>query len=31
MVERGQLDPPPPSSDKFLDTSYWQEAERTLR
>ena len=31
MVERGQLDPPPPSPDKFLDTSYWQEAERTLR
>jgi ABC-type nitrate/sulfonate/bicarbonate transport system substrate-binding protein len=31
MVERGQIDPPPPSPDKFLDTSYWDEAERTLR
>lgn len=31
MVERGQLDPPPPSPDKFIDTSYWDEAERTLR
>jgi NitT/TauT family transport system substrate-binding protein len=31
MVERGQIDPPPPSPGKFLDTSYWQEAEQTLR
>lgn len=31
MVERGQIDPPPPSPDKFIDTSYWAEAERTLR
>lgn len=31
MVDRGQLDPPPPSPDKFLDPSYWEEAERTLR
>ena len=31
MVERGQIDPPPPSPNKFLDTSYWQEAERTLQ
>lgn len=31
MVERGQIDPSPPSPDKFIDTSYWEEAERTLR
>ena len=31
MVERGQIDPPRPSPDKFIDTSYWEEAERTLR
>lgn len=30
MVDRGLLDPPAPSPDKYVDASYWEEAERTL-
>lgn len=30
MVDRGQLDPPPPGPENFVDATYWEEAERTL-
>jgi ABC-type nitrate/sulfonate/bicarbonate transport system substrate-binding protein len=31
MVDRSQIDPPPPSPEKFVDSAYWEEAERTIR
>ena len=30
MVDRGLINPPPPSPEKFVDQTYWEEAERTL-
>jgi ABC-type nitrate/sulfonate/bicarbonate transport system substrate-binding protein len=30
MVDRGQLDPPPPKPEKYVDASYWEEAVRTV-
>lgn len=30
MVERGQLDPPAPKPENFVDPTYWEAAERTL-
>ena len=31
MVDRGQIDSPAPPPEKFVDLSYWQEAEKTMR
>jgi ABC-type nitrate/sulfonate/bicarbonate transport system substrate-binding protein len=30
MTEQGQIGPPIPAPEKYLDTSYWEEAERSL-
>jgi len=30
MVDRGLIDPPPPKPEKFVDSSYWEKAVRTL-
>jgi ABC-type nitrate/sulfonate/bicarbonate transport system substrate-binding protein len=30
MVDRGLIDAPPPSPEKFVDTTYWEKAQRTL-
>jgi hypothetical protein len=29
MIEQGQIAPAAPRPEKYLDTSYWAEAERT--
>ena len=31
MVERGMIDPPPPTPDKYVDSSFWEKAEASLR
>jgi hypothetical protein len=30
MVDRGQLDPPAPTPENFVDATYWKAAEGTL-
>jgi hypothetical protein len=30
MVDRGLIDPPPPKPEKFVESSYWEKAVRTL-
>ncbi len=30
MTDQGQIGPPAPTPEKYLDTSYWEEAIKTL-
>jgi hypothetical protein len=31
LVDRGQIDPPAPPPEKFVDLTYWEQAEKSLR
>ncbi len=31
LVDRGQIDPPVPPPEKFVDLTYWEQAEKSLR